>query len=116
MKYFSEIVKNPRDGTTFSCPDLSNPADYFMSMMSIESIDKKDFNEDEDEKISQSQLFIETTYKDRIEIFKNAYKNSDLMRDPYKLIENYSPVSQDSADIKQISWFYEWKLLAYRNL
>jgi len=34
--------------------------------MSIESIEKKDFAEDEDEKISQSQLFIETTYKDRI--------------------------------------------------
>lgn len=26
-------------GINYKCPDLSNPADYFMSMMSIESIE-----------------------------------------------------------------------------
>lgn len=31
VNYFSSIG--------FQCPDLSNPADYFMTMMSIESIE-----------------------------------------------------------------------------
>ena len=54
VNYFNKIIANPRDGTTFSCPDLSNPADYFMSIMSIESIEKKDYEEGDDDNISQS--------------------------------------------------------------
>ena len=34
----SEAV-NYFSGIGFQCPDLSNPADYFMTMMSIESIE-----------------------------------------------------------------------------
>jgi hypothetical protein len=32
--YFSSI--------NFKCPDLTNPADYFMSIMSIESLENED--------------------------------------------------------------------------
>ena len=46
----------------------------------------------------------------------DAYKVSELMRDPFELVKDYQPIKQENADIKQISWFYEWKLLAYRNL
>ena len=32
----------------FKCPELSNPADYFMSIMSIESIEKPDHDDPEE--------------------------------------------------------------------
>jgi ABC-type multidrug transport system ATPase subunit len=35
-------------GNGYRCPELSNPADYFMSIMSIESIERPD-TEDQDE-------------------------------------------------------------------
>ena len=31
-------------GIDYPCPNLSNPADYFMSIMSIESIEKPDLD------------------------------------------------------------------------
>lgn len=34
VDYFSAIVYN---NVQYKCPELSNPADYFMSIMSIES-------------------------------------------------------------------------------
>jgi len=35
-------------GINYKCPELSNPADYFMSIMSIESIERPD-TDDQDE-------------------------------------------------------------------
>jgi hypothetical protein len=41
----------------FKCPDLSNPADFFMSMMSIESIEKLEVNaSDPDDKAEVEKL------------------------------------------------------------
>ena len=39
--YFNkaELSVNYFGGIGFQCPELSNPADYFMTMMSIESIE-----------------------------------------------------------------------------
>jgi hypothetical protein len=38
----------------FQCPELSNPADYFMSIMSIESIEAEDVETAEEKVRSQS--------------------------------------------------------------
>jgi hypothetical protein len=38
-----------------------------------------------------------------------------MKRDPYALIAGY-PAIEKSEEIKTISWTYEWKLLAYRNM
>lgn len=38
----------------FQCPELSNPADYFMSIMSIESIEAEDVETAEEKLRSQS--------------------------------------------------------------
>lgn len=41
--YFNETLKavDYFKSINFSCPDLCNPADYFMAMMSIESIEEE---------------------------------------------------------------------------
>lgn len=60
--YFSSI--------NFKCPDLTNPADYFMSIMSIESLETDD-DANEDKEIVAKR--IQKIYKERIELFDKAY-------------------------------------------
>lgn len=47
VEYFSSI--------NFKCPDLTNPADYFMSIMSIESLETDD-DINEDKKIVEKRI------------------------------------------------------------
>ena len=58
VDYFSSIG--------YECPELSNPSDFFMTIMSIESIEAED---------------ADVQYKKRIEHFDNEYKKSDLKND-----------------------------------
>lgn len=59
----------------YQCPELSNPCDFFMSMMSKESIE---FESAEGE-VSPEQ--IESEYKKLIENFVSKYENSSLHND-----------------------------------
>ena len=73
--YFNDASKavDYFKSVNFPCPALSNPADYFMRIMSIESIESPDHDPDDSENISKSELWREDTYKDRIEIFHKHY-------------------------------------------
>jgi hypothetical protein len=59
VDYFASI--------NFRCPELSNPADYFMSIMSIESHEQEDIEDKHELVKSQTQIFEE--YTKRIEYF-----------------------------------------------
>lgn len=43
-------------GIGFENPPLSNPSDYFMSIMSIESIEVEDVDADDKQAVSQSAI------------------------------------------------------------
>lgn len=47
--YFNEakFAVNYFAGINYRCPELSNPADYFMSIMSIESQEQEDYEDKE---------------------------------------------------------------------
>jgi len=51
-----------------------------MNIMSIESIEIPDHDPNDDDNISKSALFVEKSYKERIDHFKTNYYNSDLRR------------------------------------
>ena len=70
VEYFSSI--------NFKCPELTNPADYFMSIMSIESLETDD-DINEDKKIVEKR--IQQIYKERIEFFDKSYMESSLKND-----------------------------------
>jgi len=68
VEYFASIGR--------PCPHMSNPADYFMAIMSKESL------EPENEEITADvRAKIEVAYKAEIEMFDTSYKNSDLKND-----------------------------------
>ena len=96
----------------FPTPELSNPSDYFMSIMSRESIELEkemcgDFNMDD----------LEARYRERIEHFVNGYEKSDLANRPDKIIEEseVKPIEIEHGSYNRTSWCYEFKLLAQRN-
>lgn len=73
----------------YKCPELSNPSDYFMSIMSIESIESDSAGED-----------IKSIYKKKIDAFSNAYQSSNLKNDPNYLDPNVRAITD--ADGLQI--------------
>jgi hypothetical protein len=66
----------------FQIPELSNPADYFMSIMSIESIEKADVDPNNKAAVEKALLDVQKTYNDRIKLFDESYKTSELRNDP----------------------------------
>ena len=79
--YFNkaELAVDYFSGIGERCPELSNPADFFMSMMSIESIEldeqenRQSFIVDKDD--------IQNKYNEKINHFKDSYENSELRND-----------------------------------
>ena len=65
----------------FQVPQLSNPADYFMSIMSIESIDKADVDPNDFLAVEKANTDVQDIYDKRIKLFNDSYNASDLKND-----------------------------------
>lgn len=63
----------------FACPSLSNPADYFMGMMSIESEEIEDVEDKMARQKSQTLIF--NDYVVKIRDFAENYERSELKND-----------------------------------
>ena len=111
VEYFASL--------NYRCPELSNPSDYFMSIMSIETIEQE-----RQEQLAQSGganmgalKSVADEYAERITFFSNSYLNSQLVNNP-KDWANVQPISaEQSASInsQNASWCYQFQLLARRN-
>ena len=73
----------------YRVPELCNPADYFMQIMSIESIEQAREDEIGQSRMSSHQNFaipehqktVAEEYKERIDFFKQKYDTSPLAND-----------------------------------
>ena len=77
----------------FQCPDLSNPADYFMTMMSIESIELETQSATGSVFIDQDR--IQEEYKKTIDLFDRKYRESDLKNDHTEIAPNLKPIDTE---------------------
>ena len=79
--YFNEasLAVDYFSGIGQVCPELSNPADFFMTMMSIESIQMEAVAETGSVFIDQNK--IEEDYEKLIQTFDTKYKESHLCND-----------------------------------
>ena len=67
-------------GDKFRCPELSNPADHFMTIMSIESHEvEEDLETDRVARKTPAQ--IQEEYSERIKYFHDSYQKSPLKND-----------------------------------
>lgn len=98
------------------CPELSNPTDYFMTMMSKESIE---MDHEEEGKIGLAGVNheeIDAEYKALIKFFHDSYLASDLKNDHTVKHPDCIPIQGDEEAITVVTpWCYQYKLLATRN-
>ena len=86
VDYFGSIA-----GGKFKCPELSNPADHFMSIMSIESAEIADDLEQDNKPKPQEQIVKE--YEEKIELFHMEYQRSNLKNDHQVVSSGVSPIT-----------------------
>lgn len=79
----------------FQCPDLSNPADFFMSMMSIESIEQDTMTEKGSVLINKNT--IEDQYRELIELLVTKYHESEYVNDHKAVHPECHPIEDRSA-------------------
>jgi len=108
VDYFSSI--------NFTCPELSNPSDYFMSVMSVETIEQE---VQENEQGNNDKKSIQQLYQERIDMFSDNYEKSELRNDPEavanKQIAPITQAEQERINSSNSSWCYQFRLLAQRN-
>jgi len=113
--YFNESCKavDYFKSIGFVTPELSNPSDYFMSIMSIESIEA----EKELEGFFDFDKLPEE-YQKRIDHFTKSYDESDLKCVPDQILEasEIKPISVEESSYNRTSWCFEFMLLAKRNM
>lgn len=96
VDYFANI--------NFACPELSNPADYFMTIMSIESQEVAD--DEGEQQLMKSQAQIHEEYTKRIDFFHSTYENSNLINDYAYVSPQVTLISDADINDGQVSWFY----------
>lgn len=87
VDYFAKI--------NYRCPELSNPADYFMAIMSIETIETQDT--DNAEELQQSTTHINGIYAAKIKEFSDKYERSALKNDPTVIDPSVVPLESSDA-------------------
>lgn len=102
-------------GINFKCPDSSNPADYFMAMMSVESIEE----EMEDLGLTFETPILEKEelmrrYGEKIDNFAIEYEKSSLIND-FNYTDSRASFISDKNAVVMASWCFQFKLLAQRN-
>lgn len=97
------------------CPSRTNPADFFMNMMSIEAMEDPD-DEDEDQ-LRRKRTELEHKYEERILYFYNQYENSALRCDPDSHHPEAKPLArEDEANHYRPSLLRQFCLLLQRSL
>lgn len=97
----------------FQCPDLSNPADFFMSMMSIESIENDTATETGSVLVDKDK--IAEMYEQTIRLLVEKYQESNLVNDHKAIHPEIQEIGNSQEGEYYTGFFYQWKLLANRN-
>lgn len=101
--YFNDASKSVEYFTSIGrpCPQLSNPADYFMAIMSKESL------EPENEEITaEVRAKIEEQYKVEIDMFDTNYNKSVLKNDCSYVSPDVKPLTDADTSGSQAPWLY----------
>lgn len=100
----------------YTCPDTSNPCDYFMTMMSKESIEQ---DYEDDSAVGAANLDndkIDKEYEKLIKFFVEQYHASDLYCDCTIKHPDVIRIEDDNSAPEVVTpWCYQYRLLATRN-
>jgi ABC-type multidrug transport system ATPase subunit len=93
----------------YTCPDTSNPCDYFMSMMSKESIELDYADENAIGEAGLDNAKIDEEYEKLIIFFVENYFKSELVCPAEEVHPEIQPLRDDDESIQvQTPWFYQY--------
>ena len=104
----ASLAVNHFNSIGFQCPPMTNPADHFMTIMSIEAYDDRDHKDEA--VLRRSKSMLENIYKDKIEFMYNKFENSELKVNPDDLhpeangFDEHHEVKYSAPFFKQL-WF-----------
>lgn len=100
-------------GIGYPCPELSNPCDFFMAMMSKESIEFDNEADEGTENLTYQE--IADKYEQLIGFFDSNYQKSALVCDATVVHPECTTAIDSAAVSVQKSFCYQFNLLAGRN-
>lgn len=107
VDYFTSI--------NFKPPDLCNPADYFMAIMSVETIEAE--MEEKEGEVDRERVM--ALYQKQISYLGGHYEKSELYCDPDSktntMVRRISKEEQERFAKQASSWCYQFTMLANRN-
>jgi hypothetical protein len=115
--YFNEarLAVNYFSALGFVCPKLSNPADYFMHMMSVEE-GVKPMIDDNKSIVAKSKEVVLEEQRAKIMEFHLQYEKSDLKNDYSYMSPEVKSLSDDDLEENFVPWSYQFSLLLKRNV
>ena len=95
----------------YECPHLTNPADYFMNMMSIEAY--QDIDESDEDQLRKSRSKVQEDYNQKIDFLADKYEESELKWD----ISEVHPEATrlESANEYRLAILFQFFLLFWRS-
>lgn len=105
VKYFAKIG--------YECPPRTNPADYFMNMMSIEAMN--DVDTENPEELIRSMTAMKEDYDAKIQMFSEKYEESELKNNADELSPDVFPLSEDTSFKYYPSYFVQFWYVFIRN-
>ena len=104
----ASLAVNHFNSIGFQCPPMTNPADHFMTIMSIEAYDDPDHKDEA--VLRRSKTSLENTYKEKIEFMYEKFECSELKVNPDDLhpeangFDEHHEVKYSASFFKQL-WF-----------
>ena len=105
IEYFSSIG--------YTCPRNTNPAEFFMEIMSIE---KYEYDADHPEELSKKKSAIEENYTQQLKFFYDQYQSSELLWDFDTVRPDVEEIEKNDKSITKISKLTQFTLLLKREL
>ena len=96
----------------FACPDHTNPADFFISIMSIESLS----TEEDDETTQARQDTLVLQFENRIRMLVESYLSSEFLTFPCDSPSSKKEAVDVASKVSNFSWFNQFQILAWRNM
>ena len=106
VDYFTNI--------NYPCPDATNPADFFMSIMSLET--HEDDEAQDSAALFTQQLSVKESYMKKVEYFDKCYQESELKCLHEIMCPEVEPITDSHSLHVGATWWYSFLLLTDRNL
>lgn len=114
--YFNEaqLAVDYFNGIGYKCPDMTNPADFFMNIMSCEN--PNEIESDSSNGVLKTEAEILREFSKKINYLNDQYQQSSLKNDHAFVSPQVQEIHPTEISGTYAPWLYQLILLAQRSL